>query len=276
MEIKTLVCDIDGTLMKSGGGLYVSSAICNQLIQLQQKGITLILASARIFQGVLPLAKQLQMDQYGGFIISSNGAYAYDVKQKESLFCKQIAIEDSLHFWKVAASMGLEVAIAQPSWMIASGYTRGFELDHFNCGIDYVITDTPEVYLKAVITKCAASQSKENIDRVYEAFKQTIETKMDCAVVRSTPLYIDLVRSGCDKVHALEELFAMEGLSFATCAAIGDGGSDAGMIDRAALGATLKNAHSSCLEAADIICDSVEQEGCRQFFTRLFDMKKGM
>ncbi len=275
MEIKTLVCDIDGTLMKADGGLYVSSSICEQLIQLQQMGITLILASARIFQGVLPLAKQLQMDVYGGFIISSNGSYAYDVKQKQSLFCKQIAIEDSLYFWELAVSLGLDAAIAQPSYMVASGFSRGFELDHFNCGIDYVITATPDVYLKGEIAKCAASQSKEKIDLIYEDFKQVIETKMDCVVVRSTPVYIDILRRGCDKVHALEELFAMKGMSFTECAAIGDGGSDAGMIAHSAFGATLKNAHSSCLEVADMICEPVEQAGCLQFFKQLMNMKKG-
>lgn len=58
--IRTVVCDIDGSLMPGGGGLYVKDETAQCLIALEEKGISLILNSARIIQGVYPLAKQLK------------------------------------------------------------------------------------------------------------------------------------------------------------------------------------------------------------------------
>ena len=78
MEIKTLICDLDGTLLAPSGGVLVSDRVRDALIALQEQGMTIVLASARIFQGVLPLARQLQMDRYHGYIIAQNGTLGYD------------------------------------------------------------------------------------------------------------------------------------------------------------------------------------------------------
>lgn len=37
MHIKTVICDIDGTLMAPGGGLYVSEQVKQKMIDLQEK-----------------------------------------------------------------------------------------------------------------------------------------------------------------------------------------------------------------------------------------------
>ena len=47
-----IVCDLDGSLMPPSDGLFVSKAVQEKLIALQEKGNTVILNSARVFQGV--------------------------------------------------------------------------------------------------------------------------------------------------------------------------------------------------------------------------------
>ena len=54
-----VVCDLDGSLMPASSGLRVSKEVEDRLIRLQEKGHIVILNSARIFQGVYPLAKQI-------------------------------------------------------------------------------------------------------------------------------------------------------------------------------------------------------------------------
>ena len=41
MHIKTLVCDLDGTLLAPGGGIHLSDAVADALISLQKKGLLL-------------------------------------------------------------------------------------------------------------------------------------------------------------------------------------------------------------------------------------------
>lgn len=79
--IRAIICDLDGSLMPPSSGLYVSKQIRDALIEIQKKGVLVILNSARIFQGIHPLAKQIRMDEFGGYIVSCNGAQVYDMKK---------------------------------------------------------------------------------------------------------------------------------------------------------------------------------------------------
>src|SRR5690625_4201969 len=91
MELKAIVMDIDGTLLNKEK--IISTRTKNKLIEAQKKGIKIVLASGRPTQGMLPLARELEMDTYEGFLISYNGSQVYDVKTKETLFNQAIPID---------------------------------------------------------------------------------------------------------------------------------------------------------------------------------------
>lgn len=272
MHIKTVICDIDGTLMAPGGGLYVSEQVKQKMIDLQEKGILIILASARIFQGVLPLAYQIEMDKYGGYILSSNGTYAYDMKHKKMLFCEEIQKEDALEMWNLCRKEGVDFGIAQPSCMVASGFSTGFYQDHFNCDIDFMITTRPQEHVDKEISKCMVSSNKEKIDIAYPVLKENIESKYPYVVVRSTDTVLDIVKKGCGKKEGLQKLMTSVHLSFDEAAAIGDGNSDALMIQESVFGATLENGSVLCKQYADMITPSYKEDGCLAFFEKIMDL----
>lgn len=272
MHIKNLICDIDGTLMAPGGGLYVDEKVKNTMLELQKRGIKIILASARIFQGVLPLAKQIGMETYGGYILSSNGTYAYDVKHKKMVFCEEIQKEDAFAMWELCEKEGVDFGIAQPSCMVASGFSSGFYEDHFNCDIDFMITTRPQDHVHKEISKCMVSKEEEYMDKAYPIIKEHIEECYPYTVVRSTPTVLDIVRKGCGKQEGLQTLFSLSGLSFEEAAAIGDGNSDASMLQACAFSATLENGSKACKEVADIITPSYKEDGCLEFFEKIMHL----
>lgn len=269
MEIKTLICDLDGTLLSPSGGVEVSKRVADALIALQQQGITIILASARIFHGVLPLAKQIQLDRYHGYIIAQNGTLGYDVANKKTLFVHNISQEDSFDLWTMAVHAGLDFGIAQPAYMVASGFSEGFYLDRYNCQVDYLLTNKPKLYVKDKIWKCSASEKKEKIDQIFDDFKQRVESKYPYRVIRSTETFIDIIYQGCSKEQGLQELFKLINQNFECAAAIGDGNSDAEMIRRSAYGVTLENGSELCKKYAKRIVSSYEHEGCLELFQEL-------
>lgn len=63
------------------------------MIEAQKNGIKVVLASCRPTQGMLSLARELEMDKYEGFLVSYNGSQVYDVKTKEVLFNQGIAVD---------------------------------------------------------------------------------------------------------------------------------------------------------------------------------------
>lgn len=73
MNYKLLVLDLDGTLTNSKK--EITPFTRETLLQAQEKGLHLVLASGRPTYGIVPLAEELNMKQYGGFILSYNGKY---------------------------------------------------------------------------------------------------------------------------------------------------------------------------------------------------------
>ena len=72
MEYEMLVLDLDGTLTNSEK--KITPPTKEALIEIQKEGKKVVLASGRPINGVLPLAKELRLDEYGSYILSFNGA----------------------------------------------------------------------------------------------------------------------------------------------------------------------------------------------------------
>ena len=88
MKYKLLALDVDGTLLNSDN--QISERTLATLIKIQQMGIRIVLASGRPTYGLLPLAKQLGMGSYGGYIISYNGGQIINANNGEILFERRI------------------------------------------------------------------------------------------------------------------------------------------------------------------------------------------
>lgn len=96
MTIKAIVCDMDGTLLTADH--QIPPMTLKKLIELQEKGIKLILASGRSYKRLLPDALKLKMDQYNGILIDVNGTSIYYVKNSER---KRISILDRVNIKEI-------------------------------------------------------------------------------------------------------------------------------------------------------------------------------
>ena len=72
MRYQVLVLDLDGTLTNSKKEITVPTK--RALIEIQQAGKIVVLASGRPINGVAPLAEELELEKYGGYMLSFNGA----------------------------------------------------------------------------------------------------------------------------------------------------------------------------------------------------------
>ena len=72
MKYQVIVLDLDGTLTNSKK--EITPPTRDALIEIQQNGKKVVLASGRPINGVAPLAEELYLKEYGGFMLSFNGA----------------------------------------------------------------------------------------------------------------------------------------------------------------------------------------------------------
>ena len=71
IDYQILALDLDGTLTNSQK--QITPPTREALIRIQEAGIKVVLASGRPTTGVLPLARELQLQRFGSYILSFNG-----------------------------------------------------------------------------------------------------------------------------------------------------------------------------------------------------------
>ena len=84
MKYKLVVLDLDGTLTNSKKEITARNR--ETLIRIQEQGVRLVLASGRPTYGIVPLANELRMNEFGGFILSYNGGEIINWKSKEMMY----------------------------------------------------------------------------------------------------------------------------------------------------------------------------------------------
>ena len=77
MDYQLLALDLDGTLTNQKRSIR---ATIKALIQIQEQGKKVVLASGRPTRGVVPLAEKLHLKDYGSYILSFNGGRITDCR----------------------------------------------------------------------------------------------------------------------------------------------------------------------------------------------------
>ena len=84
MKYKLLVLDLDGTLTNKQKKITPHTK--ETLLKIQEQGVKIVLASGRPTYGNAPLAEQLELQKYEGYILAYNGGEIIDWKTKELMY----------------------------------------------------------------------------------------------------------------------------------------------------------------------------------------------
>ena len=94
-KYKALALDLDGTLMDSNKEL--SDVNKNAVWEAIDVGTAVILASGRPMFGVLPVARMLELEKRGGYVLAYNGGNIFDCKTGKLVYERYVhkqCIED--------------------------------------------------------------------------------------------------------------------------------------------------------------------------------------
>ena len=84
MDRKVIFLDLDGTL--TNDDKKVTPKTLKALKQIMEEGHIVALASGRPTPGVAQVAKTLELDKYGGYVLSFNGGKVINWKTKEVIY----------------------------------------------------------------------------------------------------------------------------------------------------------------------------------------------
>ena len=248
MKYKLLVLDLDGTLTNAKKEITPRNR--EALIRVQQQGVKLILASGRPTFGIVPLADELRMKEFGGFILSYNGGEIIDWSTGEIVYANVLPDEVIPRLYECATRNQLPILT----------YDR-----------QYIITEYPDdVYVRK-----EAFLNKMQIYPSTDFLKDIRLPLPKCLIVgephRLIPIE-ELVPQGIDKAQSLSVLLNKLNMNREEMVAVGDGYNDLSMIQFAGLGVAMGNAQEPVKKAADYITLSNEEDGVaavvNKFFTK--------
>lgn len=256
--------DVDGTLLDSAH--RVSPATRTLLRKLHDRGVPVVLASARPPKGLEPIYDQLE---FRGPAICCAGALAV-LPDQHILYDHGIPAATAARFEQTVLDGWPRLALSAylyDAWLTPN-------------------PDDPAIRREADITGCQplASALGSEAQRLGDVHKllcigperditdlqhQLTPRFPELTVLRSNPTYLEVVANGVCKEQTAAVLLDHFGLPAARAVACGDGEVDAGMLRMAGLGVAMGNAGPKVRAAADFVTATNEADGVFVALNRL-------
>ena len=259
MKYKLLVLDVDGTLLNDER--EISKRTLAALLKVQQMGVRIVLASGRPTYGLMPLAKTLELGNYGGFVLSYNGCQIIKAQNGEILFERRINPEMLPYLEKKARKNGFAIFTYHDDTLITDSpdneYIKNEALlnnlkiireDEFSTAIDYAPC------------KCMLVSDKEKaLIGLEQHWEKRLAGTLDA--FRSEPYFLEVVPCGVNKANTLGALLEHLGVTREEVIAVGDGVCDVTMLQLAGMGVAMGHSQDSVKVCADYVTASNEEDG---------------
>ncbi len=262
---KFVVLDLDGTLTNSRKELSARNR--EALIALQKNGVKVILASGRPTYGIVPLAKELELEKYGGYILAYNGGVIIDCTTNKEVYSNVLPMnmlqplyEASIKYDTTILSYDNEYIVTEKSadkYVGIEAHLNKMEVREVESFVDYYPTPVP---------KCLAVGEPEKVVALENELKREYDKVMN--IYRSEPFFLELVPLGIDKAQSLSVLLQRIGGSKEEMIAFGDGFNDLSMIEFAGIGVAMANAQDEVKSRADIVALSNDEDGVADYIER--------
>lgn len=257
-QYKFVVLDLDGTLTNSKK--EITPRTLQKLLEVQSRGVKIVLASGRPTRGITPLADELKMNEFGGYILSYNGGTITEVKTGEVIFRSELPQKFVKIMYDKATENELHIfSYDETSIVIEKNDRESAEYEAFLTRMPITEVDSFVEAINFPPEKCLIVGDPKRIEPLEGKLNEEFGEEIDA--YRSEPFYLEVVPKGIDKAKSLERLMAHVGGSVEEMIAIGDGYNDLSMIKLAGLGVAMGNAQDAVKEVADYITLTNEEDG---------------
>ena len=257
MIMKYLAADLDGTLLTSAK--TITPYTRQVLIEAQQHGLTIILASGRPLYSILPFARQLELSKYHGFIISYNGGLVWNCA-KDCIIKEKTIPSDIIPELAAAVDANFRIHGYKGDSILVKGEPNEWS-DYISRAnkmpllvVDNFAASITEPQHKSIIT--GPPRKLWHLERRLR--KQLGES---LSFFRSESFLLEVVPKGIDKAEALRELLESSGGKTEELICIGDGFNDLGMMRLAGISCATRNAKKPVRQAASFVTDSNDKDG---------------
>ncbi len=261
MEEKVLVLDIDGTLTNTKK--EISPETKKGIQETLKRGHKVILASGRPTPGMRRYEEELELEKYGGYLLSFNGARIIECRTGEIVYQKLLPLSIVPGLYAFAAKNGCGLITYFGDRVISA-----FEPDEYVRleaginGLEIKVVEDFKDYVDFDINKCLMTAPPEKAAELEKELVQIYGDRL--SIYRSEPFFIEIMPQNVDKATALDRMLETIGLTRENVICCGDGFNDISMIKYAGVGVAMGNAQPAVKDAADYITGTNDEDGLVQ------------
>lgn len=269
MPVKAIVLDIDGTLLSTSReiGRKTKSA----LLEAQGKGLKVILASGRPTSGMRLYEEELQLAEYGGYLVSYNGAMVTECKTGKVVFNQVITVENCREILTHLKQFDVIPMINDEKYMYVNDvYNNMLDLEDigpFNIiqyesrGGNFKLVEEWDLpsFLSFPLNKILVAGQPEYLKKYAEAIYAPFKDRVTGAF--SAPFYFEFTDKHIDKAKALSAVLTDQGILGEHLIAFGDGQNDRSIIEYAGIGVAMGNAVAELKEIANHVTATNDEDG---------------
>ena len=255
--VEAIACDLDRTLIGEDAVLRPRTRAA--IAATRAAGIHVVLVTGRMFQAVRPYALEAGLD--------------------DPVVCYQGAVvaEPATGRWLRHVPIPLELAREAIAALADEGFSPNCYVDDELC----VAAVTAEArryadfqdiqlhtvgnlleWLQAPPTKLVVIDDPEVLDELKQRMLARFDERL--YISKSLPYFLEFASPDVTKAAGLDFLAQQVGFSRARTVAFGDGENDIELVEWAAYGVAVANAHERVKKVADFVCPSVDEEGVAQ------------
>lgn len=278
---KIIAIDLDGTLLNSRGEVSIENK--KAIKAAKGQGIDVVLASGRVSDSVLNIAKDIGADKY---FICGNGSMIYDIQKDEIVYENvidknkilkliQMCDENSIYYSiytedaVVTKSINYHVAVYNYENTKKSDdkktrinivedvykYVENSDNDKY---LKMTICDNSKIIFNGIIKKF---QNIPDIDILEVSHMSRKHIKSGTDDVELNYYYTEITNKNVDKWYAIEELAKLKNISISETMAIGDNMNDFLMIKNSGNGIAMGNGNPIVKEIADFVTKDNDEDG---------------
>ena len=226
MDYKLIAVDVDGTLTNSRK--EITPRTRHALLEAQAKGKRVIIASGRQPLGVYPIAQDLMLERYKGYIMSYNGGKIISCETNRTIINRLFPRE----------YLSDECEVCKTEMVTCDDFLGAVKFD-FN--------------------KILLAGEPLELDHYQEVLRKRYDGLLD--IYKSAPYFLEIMPLGISKGSMLPLLLEQLGIDREELIAFGDNYNDMTMIGYAGMGVAMGNGEAEVKKIANYVCESNDEDG---------------
>lgn len=269
MNYQVIALDIDGTVRNSKKEITPETK--KVLLELQEKGVMVVVASGRCTYGVLPTAQELKLDQYGGYIITFNGCQSIECKTGKIIDNHYLPLDLPGKVLEFSKSIGGDFLMYHDTYLVSDNIQNPHVQNEARINaLELKEVKDLSAYSKEKLNECFIAADPELLKKILPEAKRMFGDSAN--IFRSEPYLLSFVPLGTEKGTGLKAILEYHNIPREASAAFGDAYNDISMIQYAGLGVAMGNAEDPIKEAADFVTKSCDEDGIAYALHKFLDI----